>query len=160
MAQSTYVPPKGLECADLTARKVHQYAIVALSVVGLLAGGVAGTAFVALAGAVMLAGRFWGPADVFRQFVWRVAEPRGWLTPNMAPEEEGTRRVARILGGVGLLAGAAALYAGSLALALVITLALCAMIALDATVNFCALCFVNFQARRLRYTFSSHRPAA
>ena len=40
-------------------------------------------------------GRFWAPADVFRQVVWRVAEPRGWMAPVMVPEDLGVRRVAR-----------------------------------------------------------------
>src|SRR4051812_28465560 len=88
-----FVPPRGIECADVTARKVHQYTVVGLAVVALLVRGPLGVALLGIAGAVMLFGRFWGPADIFRQAVWRVAEPRGWLSPNMVPEELGTRRV-------------------------------------------------------------------
>src|SRR5688572_269432 len=108
-------------------------------------------------GVVMLVGRFWGPADVFRQFVWRIAEPRGWLEPRLVPEEMGTRRIARALGGGAFFVIAAALAAGNLVLALAITVPLCAMILFDATVNFCALCFVNYQARRLRFLLASRQ---
>jgi hypothetical protein len=145
------VAARGVECADLTARKVHQYAVVAVAILGVVIGGPIGAALMAFDGVVMLAGRFWGPADVFRQFVWRVAEPRGWLEPKLVPEEMGTRRIARALGGVAFFVIAAALAAGSYVLALALTIPLCAMILFDAAVNFCALCFVNYQARRLRF---------
>src|SRR5207248_9452177 len=124
--------------------KTHQYTVVALALAGLLAGGAWGVALLALDGAVMLLGRFWRPADVFRQFVWRVVEPRGWLAPRMVPEELGTRRVARALGGVAFFVIAAALSAGNVLLAWLVAVPLCAMILFDATVSFCALCFVNF----------------
>ena len=155
----TFVPPKGVECADVTARKTHQYTVVAVALLGLLVGGGVGMALLALDGAVMLVGRFWGPADVFRQFVWRVAEPRGWLTPRLVPEEFGTRRIARALGGGAFFVIAAALYAGNAALAWIVAVPLCAMILFDATANFCALCFVNFQARRLWF-IATHRAGA
>jgi hypothetical protein len=150
------VPAAGIECADVTARKAHQYTVVALAALGLLAGGGLGVALVALDGAVMLFGRFWRPADVFRQFVWRVAEPRGWLAPALVPEEMGTRRVARVLGGLAFFVVAAALYARDALLAWIVAVPLCAMIAFDATVSFCALCFVNYQARRLRFILAHH----
>ena len=152
--QTSFVPPKGIECADLTARKVHQYAVVGVAALALLVGGAPGVALLALDGVVMALGRFWGPADIFRQLVWRIAEPRGRLTPRLVPEDLGTRRVARVLGGFGFFASAAAVYAQNLSLALAIALPLCAMILFDATVNFCALCFLNFQARRVRYLLS------
>jgi hypothetical protein len=154
------VEARGVECADLTARKVHQYAVVAVAVFGVVIGGSLGAALMAFDGVVMLVGRFWGPADVFRQFVWRVAQPRGWLAPRLVPEEMGTRRIARALGGVAFFAIAAALAAGNSALALVITVPLVAMILFDATVNFCALCFVNYQARRLRFLLASRQAPA
>jgi hypothetical protein len=147
----TFAPPKEIECADVTARKAHQFAVVAVALLGLLLGGAAGAALLLVDGLIMAVGRFWGPADVFRQVVWRVAEPRGWLRPNPVPEERGTRRIARVLGGLGLLAGAGALYAGNPLLAAVITVPLSLMILLDATLNFCALCFLRYQAQALRY---------
>src|SRR3954453_17679048 len=154
-AAGSYVPATGVECADVTARKAHQYTVVGLAALGLLAGGGWGSALVALDGAGMRVGRFCRPADVSRQFVWRVAEPRGWLAPRLVPEEMGTRRVARALGGLAFFAAAAALYAGHALLAWIVTVPLCAMIAFDATVNFCALCFLHFQARRLRFILAN-----
>jgi len=52
---------------DRTARKAHQWTMVALVAAGLLLQGIAGVLMLALAGAIMLAGRFWWPADVVRQ---------------------------------------------------------------------------------------------
>ncbi|MGH2350241.1 MAG: DUF4395 family protein [Chloroflexota bacterium] len=155
VAGRTFAPPRGMECADLTARKVHQYAVVGVAALALLLGGTLGAALVTVDGAIMLLGRFWGPADLFRQLVWRVAEPRGWLAPWPVPEELGTRRIARVLGGVALFAAGAALYTQNLLLALGIALPLCAMILFDASLNFCALCFLNYQARRLRYLLTN-----
>ena len=85
---------------DVTARKVHQWTMVALVVLGFILGGLAGALPLSFAGAVMLIGRFWWPADVVRQFVWRVAEPAGWLERHDREEDHATRRVARVLGGL------------------------------------------------------------
>src|SRR5947207_1074452 len=79
---------------DVTARKAHQGAVALASVGGLVRGGRAGAGLLGLAGAVMLLGRFWWPADVVRQFVWRVAEPRGWLQRRDVVEDRETRRLA------------------------------------------------------------------
>jgi len=136
---------------DVTARKVHQTAILLLTVGALARGGAGGALLSALAGAVMLVGRFWWPADVFRQFVWKVAEPRGWLTARPVAEDIETRRVARVLGGAGLLGIAAALATGRRPAALGLGLPLGGMILADAVANVCALCLVRYQARLWRY---------
>lgn len=154
MGAGSFVPPKGIECADLTARKVHQYTVVGLAVLALVLGGPAGASLLVLDGLVMAVGRFWRPADLFRQVVWRIAQPRGWLAPVLVPEDLGTRRVARVLGGVALLAMAAATAAGDRLLAAGIGVPLLAMILADAAASFCALCFLHFQARRLRFVLS------
>ncbi len=60
---------------DATARKAHQWAMVVLVALAYLIGDRTGALVLALAGAIMLVGRFWWPADVVRQWVWRVAEP-------------------------------------------------------------------------------------
>lgn len=138
-------------CHDVTARRAHQYAVVAVAALALLIGGPVGAILAALDGAIMALGRFWWPADIFRQAVWRVAEPRGWLQARPVPEDMTTRRLARVLGGLALFAVAAALAAGRLPVALLIAVPLCAMILFDATVNFCALCFLRYRARLLRY---------
>src|SRR5919109_3469470 len=85
---------------DRTARKAHQWTMIALVVAGLLLSGVVGALLIAIAGAIMLAGRFWWPADVVRQLVWRVLEPAGILTRDDVHEDHETRRIARVLGGL------------------------------------------------------------
>ena len=63
---------------DVTARKVHQWSMVALTVLGFLLSGIgplAGAVPLVIAGVVMLVGRFWWPADIFRQLTWRLLEP-------------------------------------------------------------------------------------
>src|SRR2546429_9920548 len=59
---------------DRTARKAHQWSMVALVAAGLILQGIPGALLLTVAGLIMLAGRFWWPADVVRQLVWRVLE--------------------------------------------------------------------------------------
>ncbi len=125
---------------DRTARKVHQWTMVVLVVAGLILGGIPGTALLAIAGVIMLAGRFWWPADVVRQLTWRVLEPAGILKRDDVHEDHETRRIARIIGGVIWLV-AAPLLAVNPVVAWVIAIPIAVMVALDAGLNFCALCF-------------------
>jgi hypothetical protein len=129
---------------DRTARRAHQWTMVVLVVAGLILGGFAGTVLLAVAGLIMLAGRFWWPADVVRQLTWRVLEPAGILKRDDVHEDHETRRIARIIGGaVWLLA--AALLVGYPVLAWVLTIPVAVMVALDASLDFCALCFLVAQ---------------
>ena len=129
---------------DRTARKAHQWTMVVLVVVGLILGGIPGTVLLAVAGGIMLAGRFWWPADVVRQLTWRVLEPAGILKRDDVHEDHETRRIARIIGGVIWLV-AAVLLSVNPVLAGVITVPIAVMVALDASLNFCALCFLRTQ---------------
>ena len=126
---------------DRTARKAHQWTMVALVLAGLILGGLGGTVLLAIAGVIMLAGRFWWPADVVRQLTWRVLEPAGILKRDDVHEDHETRRIARIIGGV-IWLGAALLLTGNPVLAWVITIPIAVMVSLDASLNFCALCFL------------------
>ncbi len=134
---------------DVTARKTHQWTMVVLVALGFVLGEPKGAIPLALAGLIMLVGRFWWPADVVRQFVWRVAEPAGWLPRVERDEDHATRRVARILGGIVWLACAALVLVGLSLLAWVLAAAIAIMVVLDAAVDFCALCFVVVRLDRL-----------
>ena len=129
---------------DRTARRAHQWTMVALVLAGLILGGLGGTVLLAIAGVIMLAGRFWWPADVVQQLTWRVLEPAGILKRDDVHEDHETRRIARIIGGV-IWLGAALLLTGNPVLAWVITVPIAVMVALDASLNFCALCFLLAQ---------------
>ena len=133
---------------DRTARKAHQWTMVALVAVGLVLQGAAGGVLVAIAGAIMLAGRFWWPADVVRQLVWRVLEPAGILRRDDVHEDHETRRIARVLGGTLWLIAAVLILTGYGVLGWVISVPIAVMVALDASLNFCALCFVVAQLDR------------
>ena len=133
---------------DVTARKVHQWAMIALVVAAFLVEGVPAAVLLALAGIVMLLGRFWWPADVSRQFTWRVLEPSGLLRRRDVAEDHDTRRVARVIGGGVWIVSAALLMLGLPVVAWVLALAIAVMVALDAVADFCVLCFVVAQARR------------
>jgi hypothetical protein len=132
----------GLPRYDLTARKVHQWTMVALIVAGFLLGDTIGWLPVAIAGAIMLAGRFWWPADVVRQFVWRVVEPNGWLPRVDRAEDRATRRLARTIGGVSWLVSAGLIAAGAATLGWLLAGLISVMVVLDAALDFCALCFM------------------
>jgi hypothetical protein len=129
---------------DRTARKAHQWTMVVLVVAGLILGGIPGAVLLAIAGGIMLAGRFWWPADLVRQLTWRVLEPAGILKRDDVHEDHETRRIARIIGGVIWLL-AALLLSINPVIAWVITLPIAVMVALDASLNFCALCFLRAQ---------------
>src|SRR5258708_2480192 len=94
---------------DVTARKVHQWAMIALVAIAFVVEGVPAAVLLVLAGLVMVVGRFWWPADVFRQLTWRVLEPAGVLRRRDVHEDHETRRVARVLGGGAWVASAALL---------------------------------------------------
>lgn len=140
--------PEGEPTYDVTARKAHQWTMVALIALGFVLGGAAATVPVALAGAIMLLGRFWWPADIVRQIVWRVLEPAGVLRRHDAPEDHATRRVARVVGGAVWLGSALLLATGQTILPWVLSGLVALMVVLDATVDFCALCFVVAQFAR------------
>ena len=139
-----------LQTFDVTARKTHQWTMVVLAALGFVLGAPWGAVPLAVAGVIMLLGRFWWPADVVRQFVWRVVEPAGWLPRIEREEDHSTRRVARVLGGLVWLASAALLLVGATLGAWVLSLAIAVMVALDASVDFCVLCFVTARFDRLR----------
>jgi len=133
---------------DRTARKAHQWSMVAVVLLALIVGGGPGAVLLAVAGLIMFVGRFWWPADVVRQLVWRVVEPAGWLKRDDVAEDHETRRIARVIGGAIWLAAAVAVVVGYPVLAWIITLPIAAMVALDASLDFCALCFVLAQLDR------------
>ena len=136
---------------DVTARKAHQWTMVVLVALSFVLGTPWGALPLALAGAIMLVGRFWWPADVVRQFVWRVAEPAGFLKRVEREEDHTTRRTARVMGGIVWLAGSALVLAGLAWAAWLLAGLIAVMVVLDASVDFCALCFVVGRFDRFRF---------
>lgn len=96
---------------DTSARKFHQITCVVLLALGYVVDPL-GPWLVGFVGVILLAGRFWWPADIFRQLAWRSLEPAGILKRRDLVEDHATRRVARVIGGAALLASAALLAAG------------------------------------------------
>jgi Domain of unknown function (DUF4395) len=140
--------PSGLPTYDVTARKAHQWTMLAFVAIGFVLGGPVGAIPLAVAGAIMLIGRFWWPADVVRQAVWRGLEPWGILQRRELHEDHETRRVARVLGGLVWLGAAVLVVAGLATVAWILAGLIAAMVLLDAAVDFCALCFVVSQLER------------
>jgi hypothetical protein len=133
---------------DVTARKVHQWAMVALVAAGFLLGGSEAVVLLAVAGLIMLLGRFWWPLDVFRQLTWRLLEPYGLLRRREVHEDHETRRIARVLGGAVWLVAAALLLLHLPLAAWTLAFLVAGMVVLDAALDFCALCFVLHLVRR------------
>ena len=134
---------------DVTARKAHQWTMVLLVILAFVIGEPRGALPLALAGAIMLIGRFWWPADLARQFVWRVAEPAGWLKRVDREEDHATRRIARVMGGIVWLLCAALVLAGYSIAGWILAALIGIMVALDASVDFCALCFLVHRLDRV-----------
>src|SRR5260370_2636421 len=84
---------------DRTARKAHQWTMVALVAVALILEGIPGALLLAVAGIIMLVGRFWWPADVVRQLVWRVLEPPRILQRDDVHEGHETPPIPPAMGG-------------------------------------------------------------
>ena len=133
---------------DRTARRAHQWTMVVLVAAGLVLGGPAGGALLGIAGLIMVLGRFWWPADVVRQLVWRVLEPAGVLARDDVHEDHETRRIARVIGGAIWVIAALSMMLGNPVLAWLVSLPIAVMVALDASLDFCALCFVVAQLDR------------
>src|SRR5260370_1638414 len=140
---------------DRTARKAHQWTGVALVAAGLILQGIAGALLLTVGGVIMLAGRFWWPADVVRQLVWRVLEPAGILKRDDVHEDHETRRIARVLGGIIWLLAAGSMLAGNPGLARGLTLPIAVMVPLDAGPHVCAPCLILAQ----RHPRGHFRPA-
>lgn len=126
---------------DVTARKVHQWTMAALVVAAFLLGDRFGPLLLLVAGGIMLVGRFWWPADLVRQFTWRVLEPRHLLARRERAEDHSTRRIARVIGGVIWVAAAALVWLGLPVLGWAVALLIVLMVVLDAAFDFCVLCF-------------------
>lgn len=129
------------ELFDVTARKVHQWTMAALVVAGFLLGDHIGPVLLLVAGVVMLAGRFWWPADVVRQSTWRVLEPRHLVRRRERAEDHATRRIARTVGGAVWIVAAALIWAGFPLAGWPPALLIAVMVVLDAAFDFCVLCF-------------------
>jgi len=133
---------------DITARKFHQALCVVLLAAAFLVGAAHGAWLVGFVGLVLLLGRFWWQADLFRQLAWRVLEPAGILRRRETQENHATRRVARVLGGVIILAASIVLASGQgwgwIPVGLI-----AGMISLDGLFNFCALCWLTHQFDKL-----------
>lgn len=141
----------GDQTFDITARKFHQIVCVLLIAVAFVAGKPLDLALLAVVGLVLAAGRYWWPADLLRQFVWRVLEPSGILRRREVVEDHETRRVARVLGGLVLLASAVLIAFGA-QWAWIPALLIAVMISLDAAFDFCALCAVTHTVARVQAT--------
>ncbi len=134
---------------DVTARKFHQGVSVLLLAVAFVVGGRAGAWLVALVGVVFVAGRYWWPADIFRQVVWRVLEPMGLLRRRDVEEDHDTRRIARVLGGA-ILLGSALLIGVAQSWAWLLVAAIAVMVFLDAAFDLCLLCVLFYWSGRLQ----------
>jgi hypothetical protein len=148
--------PHETECTDVTARRVHQFGVVALSVTGTALAWASpeapvGALVILAAAVIMGVGRYWAGADLFRQFTWRVVEPRGWLRANPVPEAMATRRVARVMGGAVLATAAGLAFVGEVVPATALVAILVPMMLLDAIASICLLCVVRLQVRLLQY---------
>jgi hypothetical protein len=137
------------ELFDVTARKFHQWGVIALSAVAFVVGGPVGGAIMVAVGLLMIVGRFKDEADLLRGFYNAVLKPRGILSERMVTEDRATRRIARVMGGtIQLVAGLLILAGVAVPLAWGLVGLIGFMIVLDAAFDFCALCFVVHTARR------------
>jgi hypothetical protein len=80
----------------------------------------------------------------------RLLKPRGWVRPDVLPDNPEPHRFAQGLGTVFLAAGVLALFAGSALLGWSLVWLVIALAALNLFVGFCAGCAVYYWLNRLR----------
>lgn len=103
---------------------------------------------VGLLAIVLLIGVARPPAAALRLLYSRFVVPRGWLRPNLLPDDPAPHRFAQGVGGALLALATGALIAGLgwLGWSLVGVVAVLALV--NVVLDFCAGCFVYYQLRR------------
>ena len=87
----------------------------------------------------------WGPIRLAYRYV---ILPLRIVRPNLVPDEPAPHRFAQGVGGVLLVAAAAALYGGVAAVGWVLAALVAVLAAVNVLGNFCAGCFLFYRLRR------------
>ncbi len=134
------------EKIDLSALKVNQAAISALTLTAFVFNLPALAAFV---GIVMVAGTAWKELALFKQFYRHVLMPAKLVKPNQVEGPSAPHEFAQLLGGIFLIAGSLLLFSRSP----IFGWGLAWIVILLASVNlffgFCVGCFVYYQLGKL-----------
>lgn len=143
-----------LKKVDHAALRTNQAIIIALSIASFV------TAHVWLAAAVGLA-MFIGTlrsVPAFGFIYKRLFKPRGWLQPDVIPDNPEPHRFAQGFGAVVMIGGAIALYAGVSVLGWALVWLVIALAALNLFGGFCVGCAVYYWLNRLHMPGFTHAP--
>ena len=142
-------------------RKIDHSAMTVNQIVIILLGGLAFVLaqpwLTGLVAAVMLIGTLLGVPGF--AFLYRhVLKPTGWVKPNVLLDHPEPHRFAQGLGGVFMLAGTLALFAGHAVLGWGLVWMVIALAALNAFGGFCVGCFLYYWLTRLGVAGFSKTP--
>jgi molybdopterin converting factor small subunit len=135
-----------LAAVDHSALRTNQALIIALSLLAFVFDAPWLAGLVALAMAIGTALGVPGFGFLYK----RLLKPRGWVRPDVLPDNPEPHRFAQGLGTVFLAAGVLALFAGSALLGWSLVWLVIALAALNLFVGFCAGCAVYYWLNRLR----------
>lgn len=148
--------PHTLKQIDHSAMTVNQVIIIALNILAFVLNQ---PWLAALVAAVMLLGALAGAPGF--GFVYQSAlKPAGIVRPHVLEDHPEPHRFAQGLGGVFMLAGAAALFGGAAALGWGLVWMVAALAALNAFGGFCVGCFIYYWLTRLGVPGFTKNPPA
>jgi hypothetical protein len=145
-----------LQKIDHSALKVNQVTIILLNILAFILNL---PWLAALVAAVMLLGTLFGIPGF--GFIYRyILKPLGWVKPNVLMDNNEPHRFAQGFGGVVMLGGSLALYAGLKALGWGLVWMVAALAALNAFGGFCVGCAVYYWLGKLHVPGFTKSPPA
>lgn len=147
--------PNGSRTVDQSALRVNQAFIIASLLVAFL---IDSTLMVIFVGAVMLLGTAVPDLALFQQVYRRVLKPRGWVKPDVIPDNPEPHRFAQGFGGTVLALAVVALFVGQVIAGWALVWLVIVLAGLNLFLGFCAGCFVYYQLNRLHVPGFERRP--
>ncbi|GAB4561784.1 MAG: DUF4395 domain-containing protein [Anaerolineae bacterium] len=131
---------------DQTALRFNQGAIVLSLAIAFLADW---PWLVAIVGAIMPVGTIWPQAALFKQIYARFVRPRGWLRPDLQPDDPEPHLFAQGVGGLFLAAASIAFIAGAPWVGWALAGVVVALALVNLLLRFCLGCFIYYQMERV-----------
>jgi hypothetical protein len=127
---------------DLSALKVNQLSIIALTLLGFILNQPILPGIVAV---ILIAGSVSPRAAVFKLIYQYGIQPLGILTPNISRESPAPHLFAQLVGGIFLAAGSIFLFLGYGVPGWILSWVVILLATVNLVFGFCAGCFVYFQ---------------
>lgn len=134
---------------DRNTLRTNQAFIVGFTLLAFILGADIGRWLALFTGLVMALGTVHPAFALFKHVHQRILKPAGLLKADVQVEDPMPHQFAQGMGSVVLLAGTAALFAGSYTIGWVLVLMVTALAFVNLAVQFCMGCFIYFQLDRV-----------